>query len=72
MTPAGATAAAGVSPAWTEIDWRPHIHDAEILGRRLRYLDYGSGPVLLLVHGLGGSWTTWLENIPAARRGKTG
>jgi pimeloyl-ACP methyl ester carboxylesterase len=50
-------------PAWTAVDWRPHIHDVEIRGRRLRYLDYGEGAAVLFVHGLGGSWQTWLENI---------
>lgn len=49
---------------WQEIAWARHVHDAEVLGRRLRYVDYGDGPALLLVHGLGGSWQTWLENIP--------
>ncbi|WP_354698557.1 alpha/beta fold hydrolase [Paraconexibacter sp. AEG42_29] len=36
-----------------------------MLDRSVRYVDYGSGPPFLLVHGLGGSWQTWLENIPA-------
>ena len=56
MTPAPA-------PAWTAVDWGPYVHDAQIRGRRLRYLDYGSGSALLLVHGTGGSWQSWLENI---------
>jgi pimeloyl-ACP methyl ester carboxylesterase len=51
------------SPAWTAVDWGPHVHDAQIRGRRLRYLDYGSGPVFVFVHGTGGSWQSWLENI---------
>lgn len=33
-------------------------------GRLLRFADYGEGPPVVLVHGLGGSWQTWLENIP--------
>ena len=41
---------------WTEIDWRPRVHDRLIDGRSLRYLDYGSGPPLMLLHGLGCSW----------------
>jgi pimeloyl-ACP methyl ester carboxylesterase len=53
---------------WREVAWAPHVHDAEVLGRRLRYVDYGDGPALLLVHGLGGSWQTWLENIPELGR----
>ena len=41
------------------------MRDATVLGRRLRFVDYGHGPGLLLVHGLGGCWQWWLENIPA-------
>lgn len=63
MTAGGVTTKAGV-PDWTRIDWRPQIREAQVQGRRLRYLDRGSGPAVLLVHGLGGAWTTWLENIP--------
>jgi pimeloyl-ACP methyl ester carboxylesterase len=51
-------------PRWTEIDWRPHSHDARVLGRRLRYVDYGHGPPILFVHGLGGCWQWWLETMP--------
>jgi pimeloyl-ACP methyl ester carboxylesterase len=60
----GATLARA-APRWTEIDWTPHVRDATVLGRRLRYVDYGDGPPLLLVHGLGGCWQWWLENIEA-------
>jgi pimeloyl-ACP methyl ester carboxylesterase len=56
------------APRWTEIDWRPHVRDATVLGRRLRYVDYGGGTPLLLVHGLGGCWQWWLENIPELGR----
>jgi pimeloyl-ACP methyl ester carboxylesterase len=31
----------------------------------VRYLDAGTGPVLLLIHGLGGAWQWWLEALPA-------
>jgi pimeloyl-ACP methyl ester carboxylesterase len=54
--------------AWTEIDWTPHVRKTLIGGRRFQYLDYGEGPVLLLVHGLGGAWQNWLENLPALGR----
>jgi pimeloyl-ACP methyl ester carboxylesterase len=50
---------------WTEIDWSPHVRERKVDGRRVRYLDYGEGPPLVLVHGLGGAWTTWLENLLA-------
>jgi pimeloyl-ACP methyl ester carboxylesterase len=54
-----------VAPRWTEIDWRPYVRDARVDGRNLRYLDYGAGPVLLLLHGLGCCWQWWLEVLPA-------
>jgi pimeloyl-ACP methyl ester carboxylesterase len=58
----------GVSdnPNWRDIDWREHLHQVEIAGRRANYVDFGSGErePLVLVHGLGGQWQNWLENIP--------
>ena len=51
-----------------EVDWTPHVHTADIAGSSLNYLDYGDpGPdrlVFVLVHGLGGRWQHWTENIP--------
>lgn len=46
------------------VNWPAHTRDIRVLGRRLHYVDVGHGPVILLLHGLGGSWQTWLENIP--------
>lgn len=56
------------TPDWREIDWRPHIHDVLLDGRNLRYVDIGEGnePPIVFVHGLGGNWQNWLENLPAA------
>jgi pimeloyl-ACP methyl ester carboxylesterase len=53
------------APAWTELDWSRIVKDARVEGRRVRYADYGSGSPVVLIHGLGGSWQTWLLNIPA-------
>jgi pimeloyl-ACP methyl ester carboxylesterase len=59
-------ASARIGPSsWTGIDWSEHVHDSVIDGRRVRYADLGSGTAIVLVHGLGGSWQTWLKNIPA-------
>src|SRR3954467_531091 len=70
----GATA----SPDWREIDWQPHLRHLVIAGRSVNSVDYGpsdsSGlePVVF-VHGLGGCWQNWLENIPrAAAEGRRG
>lgn len=50
-----------------DVDWSRHVHDIEIAGSRLHYVDYGdpvpSGPVFVLSHGLGGRWQHWTENM---------
>jgi pimeloyl-ACP methyl ester carboxylesterase len=60
------------SPDWREIDWLEHSHEVEIDGALANYVDLGSGdgPPAVFVHGLGGQWQNWLENIPrvATRR----
>lgn len=58
----GATA----QPDWRETNWREHLHELEIAGRRVNYVEMGSGdePPVVFVHGLGGAWQNWLENIP--------
>ena len=64
----------GVSdqPDWRSLSWRSHLRAVTIDGRRVHVVDVGSGsgPPVLFVHGLGGRWQNWLENIPriAARR----
>jgi pimeloyl-ACP methyl ester carboxylesterase len=55
-------------PNWREIDWSGHVHQVQIDGRSVNYCDYGSArdgsrPVVL-VHGLGGCWQNWLEQMP--------
>jgi pimeloyl-ACP methyl ester carboxylesterase len=54
------------TPDWRETDWSRELKQAEIDGIPVNYVDVGSGdedPVVL-VHGLGGQWQNWLENIP--------
>lgn len=51
--------------SWRNVDWAAHEREARIEGVRVRYVDYGDGPPLLLVHGMAGSWESWLANIPA-------
>ena len=54
-------------PGWRSIDWDAHIRKAEIGGASISYVDIGEGedPPVVLIHGLGGQWRNWLENIPA-------
>jgi pimeloyl-ACP methyl ester carboxylesterase len=53
-------------PDWRSIDWREHLRTATIGGRRVNYVDIGSGGAapVVFVHGLAGNWQNWLENIP--------
>ena len=51
-------------PEWLRIDWGEHVHRVEIEGAPVTYAEIGSGPPVLFVHGLGGSWQNWLENMP--------
>jgi pimeloyl-ACP methyl ester carboxylesterase len=55
-------------PDWREIDWQAHLHQREVHGRRLNYVDIGEGekPAVVFVHGWGGTWQNWLENIRCA------
>lgn len=52
------------SGLWADIDWTAHEHVADIGGARVKYLDYGDGPPLLLIHGMAGTWTSWMANLP--------
>jgi pimeloyl-ACP methyl ester carboxylesterase len=57
---------ASATPNWRETDWSKELKTVEVEGVPMNYVDVGSGdedPVLL-VHGLGGQWQNWLENIP--------
>lgn len=50
--------------AWLDVDWTAHQRWLQIDDRAVNVVDIGSGPPLLLVHGLSGCWQNWLENIP--------
>lgn len=51
-------------PEWLRIDWREHLRRIEIDGSEINYVDIGEGRPLVFVHGLGGCWQNWLENLP--------
>jgi pimeloyl-ACP methyl ester carboxylesterase len=59
-------------PSWRDVDWRAHLEAVEIDGARVNYVDLGSGDAtpVVFVHGLGGQWQNWLENIPRASEGR--
>jgi 4,5:9,10-diseco-3-hydroxy-5,9,17-trioxoandrosta-1(10),2-diene-4-oate hydrolase len=49
---------------WMEIDWRAHQRWVEVEGAPVNVIDFGDGPPLVFVHGLGGSWPNWLQQLP--------
>jgi pimeloyl-ACP methyl ester carboxylesterase len=55
-------------PDWRKIDWPAHLRRADVDGASINYVDIGSGArePIVFVHGLGGQWQNWLENIPRA------
>ncbi len=70
-------------PQWLRIDWQEHLQRIEVdtswfqpyprgsidpARTTINYAEMGEGPPLVLVHGLGGSWQNWLENIPHLAR----
>lgn len=60
----------GRSP-WLDIEWSQHQHWTIINDSPVNFIELGEGPPLLLIHGLGGSWPNWLEQVPvfAGRNG---
>jgi pimeloyl-ACP methyl ester carboxylesterase len=53
-------------PDWRTVRWRTKLRAVTIGGRRVHCVDTGAraGTPVLFVHGLGGRWQNWLENIP--------
>ncbi len=39
--------------------------EAVVFGQKIKYVEAGSGPVVVLLHGLGGNSTNWVFNTPA-------
>ena len=46
----------------------PEIWEANLTHGLVRFVDEGHGPVLLLIHGLGGNWQNWQANIAGLAR----
>ncbi|HEV2061784.1 MAG TPA: alpha/beta hydrolase [Solirubrobacteraceae bacterium] len=53
---------------WQEIDWREHQRWTRVDGTAVNYIEMGSGPPVLFIHGLAGCWQNWLEQIPVFAR----
>lgn len=50
-------------PDWLKVDWRRHLRRVELPGAEVNYAELGEGEPVLFVHGLGGCWRNWLENL---------
>jgi pimeloyl-ACP methyl ester carboxylesterase len=57
----------GRSP-WLDVDWREHQRWVTVAGRRVNVIELGSGQPIVFIHGLGGSWQNWLEQLPVFAR----
>lgn len=71
--PASGGDASGSVPTrdWRDVDWEGCRATVDLAGDRVHYIDLGgAGPSLLFIHGLGGNWTAWLENLPAFAAGR--
>lgn len=55
-------------PEWLKIDWREHLRRVELPGAEVSYVEIGAGEPVVFVHGLGGCWRNWLENLPHLSR----
>ncbi len=52
------------TPDWRDVDWPAHTHQVEVDGIPVNYVDIGEGIPVVFIHGLGGCWQNWLENLP--------
>jgi pimeloyl-ACP methyl ester carboxylesterase len=59
------TLTSGSGGGWRAIDWPRQARTVQLGADRISYVELGQGAPVLLVHGLGGNWTAWLETIPS-------
>src|SRR5258708_21550971 len=50
------------SAVWAQI---PAPKDVQVFGQKIHYLEAGSGPTVILLHGLGGDASNWAATVPA-------
>jgi pimeloyl-ACP methyl ester carboxylesterase len=55
-------------PDWRSVDWLSRLRQVDVGGTPVNYVDLGEGEgePIVFVHGLGGQWQNWLENLPRA------
>jgi pimeloyl-ACP methyl ester carboxylesterase len=61
-------------PSWKDLDWAGLERSVSLRGRTsVNYVDLGSeddGPPILLLHGIGASYQSWLSMLPALSCGR--
>lgn len=67
IAPGADTSAQGPSP-WLGVDWRRHQRWVQVNDRPVNVIEMGSGEPVIFIHGLGGSWPNWLEQMPVISR----
>ncbi len=50
--------------SWQDIDWRKHQRWVTVQQQPVNVIEIGEGEPIVFVHGLGGSWQNWLEQLP--------
>lgn len=64
------SAVASRPDGWREVDWQRQARTVKIGRDDLSYVELGEGDPVLVIHGLGGNWRVWLENLPAIAQRK--
>jgi 2-hydroxy-6-oxonona-2,4-dienedioate hydrolase len=62
MTRLTAFALLAASALWAQA---PAPKEVQVFGQKIHYLEAGSGPTVILLHGLGGDASNWAATIPA-------
>jgi pimeloyl-ACP methyl ester carboxylesterase len=53
-------------PGWRGVDWPAHTRRVALAEAEVNVVELGAGDhAVVFVHGLGGCWQNWLENLPA-------
>lgn len=64
----------GPSAEWRTFNWRRHLKQVELNGTAVNCVDVdtadGTATPVVFVHGLGGCWQNWVENIPYFARSR--
>lgn len=54
--------------AWLDVTWSEHLSWVRAGEPLVNVCELGDGPAIVWVHGLGGAWQNWLEQLPEFAR----